>query len=60
MVFPQAIGLAAMWDDELLDKMLSSGFGGNLLVEYTYLFSCIGLDSSMKKDVAKIKAKVGK
>ena len=33
MVFPQAIGLAAMWDDELLDKMLSSGFDGNLLVE---------------------------
>ena len=46
--------------DVLLDKILSSGFDGNLLIEYTYLFSYIGLASSMKKDVAKIKAKVGK
>ena len=46
--------------DVLLDKILTSGFNGNLLVEYTYLFSYIGLASSMKKDVAKIRAKVGK
>lgn len=46
--------------DALLDKILSSGFDGNLLIEYTYLFSYIGLASSMKKDITKIKAKVGK
>ena len=46
--------------DVLLDKIVSLGFDGNLLIEYTYLFSYIGLASSMKKDVAKIKAKVGK
>ena len=46
--------------DVLLDKILSSGFDGNLLIEYTYLFSYIGLASSMKKDVVKIKSKVGK
>ena len=46
--------------DVLLNKILSSGFDGNLLVEYTYLFTYIGLASSMKKDVAKIKAKAGK
>ena len=44
----------------LLDKILSEGFDGNLLVEYTYLFCWAGVPSSMKKDIAKIKAKVGK
>lgn len=46
--------------DKLLSKILSSGFDGNLLVEYTYLFCWAGLSASMKKDVAKIRAKVEK
>ncbi len=46
--------------DALLDKVLSEGFDGNLLVEYTYLFCRAGVPSSMKKDIAKIKAKVRK
>lgn len=46
--------------DSLLDKIISSGFDGNLLVEYTYLFCWAGIPSSIKKDIAKIKAKVGK
>ena len=46
--------------DSLLEKIISSGFDGNLLVEYTYLFCYMGLASSMKKDIAKIRAKVAK
>lgn len=46
--------------NSLLDKIISSGFDGNLLVEYTYLFCWAGIPYSMKKDIAKIKAKVGK
>ena len=46
--------------DELLDKIISSGFDGNLLIEYTYLFGYIGLPSSMKKHIAKIRAKVAR
>ena len=46
--------------NSLLDKILLSGFDGNILVEYTYLFCWAGIPSSMKKDIAKIKAKVGK
>ena len=46
--------------DALLDKILSSGFDGRILVEYTYLFSYIGLPSYMKKDIIKLKAKAGK
>lgn len=46
--------------DKLLNKIISSDFDGNILVEYTYLFCWAGIASSMKKDVAKIKAKVGK
>ena len=42
----------------LLDKIISSGFDGNILVEYTYLFCWAGIPSSMKKDISKIKAKV--
>lgn len=45
--------------NSLLDKIVSLGFDGNILVEYTYLFCWAGVPSSMKKDVAKIKAKVG-
>ena len=43
----------------LLDKILASGFDGNILVEYTYVFSWAGMASSMQKDIAKIKTKVG-
>ncbi len=46
--------------DALLDKILSVGFDGNLLIEYTYLFSYLGLKSNMIKDIQKIKEKVGK
>lgn len=45
--------------DSLLDKIIALNFDGNILVEYTYLFCWAGLSSSMKKDIAKIKAKVG-
>lgn len=41
----------------LLEKIISTGFDGNLLIEYTYLFCYMGLPSSMKKDIAKIRAK---
>ncbi|MBR3955275.1 MAG: TIM barrel protein [Clostridia bacterium] len=44
----------------LLDKILSVGFDGNLLIEYTYLFSYLGFKSNMIKDIQKIKEKVGK
>ena len=44
--------------DELLEKIMSSGFDGNMLIEYTYLFGYIGLPSSMKKHIAKIRSKV--
>ncbi len=46
--------------DTLLDKFLSSDFDGNILVEYTYLFCWAGIPTSMKKDIEKIKAKVGR
>ncbi len=46
--------------NSLLDKIISSDFDGNILVEYTYLFCWAGIPSSMKKDIAKIKAKAGK
>ena len=41
----------------LLEKIISTGFDGILLIEYTYLFCYMGLPSSMKKDIAKIRAK---
>ncbi len=46
--------------DSLINKILSVGFDGNILIEYTYLFSHLGIPSSMKKDIAKIREKVGK
>ncbi len=46
--------------NSLLDKIISSEFDGNILVEYTYLFCWAGIPSSMKKDITKIKAKVRK
>ncbi len=45
--------------NKLLEKILASDFNGNLLVEYTYLFSFAGIPKSMIKDISKIKAKVG-
>ncbi len=45
--------------NKLLDRIVSLDFNGNLLVEYTYLFSYAGIPSAMIKDVAKIRAKVG-
>ena len=45
--------------DALLDKLTESGFDGNLLLEYTYLFSYCGIPSCMKKDMEKIRKKVG-
>ena len=45
--------------DALLDKINSLNFDGNILVEYTYLCCYAGFGSSMKKSIAKIKAKVG-
>lgn len=46
--------------NELLGKIVSLNYDGIILVEYTYLFCWAGLASSMKKDISKIKAKVGK
>ncbi len=43
----------------LLDKIVSLEFDGNILVEYTYLFCWAGIPSSMKRDIAKIRAKAG-
>lgn len=45
--------------DALLDKINSLNFDGNILVEYTYFCCYAGFASSMKKSIAKIKAKVG-
>ncbi len=44
----------------LLEKINSLSFDGIILVEYTYLFCWAGIPSSMKKDIQKIRAKVGK
>lgn len=44
----------------LLDKIISLNFDGDILVEYTYLFCWAGIGSSMKRDIEKIKTKVGK
>lgn len=46
--------------NSLLDRIVSLNFDGNLLIEYTYLFSYAGIPSAMIKDIAKLKAKVGK
>lgn len=44
--------------DALLDKILEVGFDGNILLEYTYIFSQMGLPSCMKRDIRKLKAKL--
>lgn len=46
--------------DALLDKIKQSGFDGNILIEYTYLFGYFGFPSSMIRHIAKLKSKVGK
>lgn len=45
--------------NSLLDKIVALSYDGIILIEYTYLFCWAGIPSSMKKDIAKIKAKVG-
>ena len=45
--------------DKLLDEIMSVGFDGNLLVEYTYIFTYMGMASSMVRDIKKIREKVG-
>lgn len=55
--FPQ---LNPGYIDSLLDKIFSLNFDGNILVEYTYFCCYMGFASSMKKSIAKIKAKAGK
>lgn len=44
--------------DALLDKILEVGFDGNILLEYTYIYSHMGLPSCMKRDIQKLKAKL--
>lgn len=45
--------------DVLLEKILFEGFNKTVLVEYTYIFGRFGLPSSMKKDIARLREKVG-
>ena len=45
--------------DKLLDKFVSVGFDGTILVEYTYFCTYLGFASSMKKSVNRIREKVG-
>ncbi len=45
--------------DVLLKKILSVGFDKTMLIEYTYIFGHFGLPSSMKRDIAKLREKVG-
>lgn len=46
--------------DKLLEKLVCSGFDGNLLIEYTYIFCWAGLSRCMVNDIQKIKGKIGK
>lgn len=41
--------------DKLMNKLVECGFDGNLLVEYTYLFSWAGIPKHMIKDIEKIR-----
>ncbi len=45
--------------DALLDRLLESGFDGNLLLEYTYLCGYWGIPAAMKRDMEKIRKRVG-
>lgn len=44
--------------DSLLGKIKKSGFDGNILIEYTYLFGYFGFPSSMIKDMKRLRNKV--
>ena len=50
---------APSYIDSLIDKLIEVGFNGNLLIEYTYLFSYAGIPSYLKKDIRKLKDKFG-
>ncbi|MBR5233203.1 MAG: TIM barrel protein [Clostridia bacterium] len=45
--------------DSLLDKLIETGFNGDILIEYTHLFSYAGIPSCLKKDIIKLKEKLG-
>lgn len=44
--------------DALIEKLVKSGYDGNMLLEYTYLFSYAGIPSQMVKDMQKLREKV--
>ena len=44
--------------DALLDRLLTCGFNGNLLLEYTYLCGYWGIPAAMKRDMEKIRRRV--
>ncbi len=46
--------------DALLDKIKQSGFDGNILIEYTYLFGYFGIPSYMYKHLTKLKSSLNK
>ncbi len=46
--------------DALLDKLTEVGFDGNILIEYTYIFSYMGIPLCLKNDIEKLKKKLGK
>ena len=46
--------------DELLDKLTSVGFDGNMLVEFTYVSYQRGLPFCMKRDIKRLKEKLNK
>ncbi|MCQ2462429.1 MAG: sugar phosphate isomerase/epimerase [Clostridia bacterium] len=46
-----------LYIDKLLKKLNECRFDGNLLVEYTYLFSWAGMTKHMVKDIEKIRKK---
>lgn len=45
--------------DRLIDKIVKSGFDGNILLEYTYLCGYFGFPSCLIKDMKRLKKKVG-
>jgi hypothetical protein len=45
--------------DALLEKLLACGFDGNLLLEYTYLCGYWGIPAAMRRDMEKIRKRVG-
>ena len=44
--------------DALIQKLVASGYDGNMLLEYTYLFSYAGIPAMMIKDLNKLREKV--